>query len=162
MQDAARVSGDERIGDPRDPFQADRELGRARLAQHVVERAALDELHHEDVAAALVVLDDVEQRDDVRVADRGGGARFAQHAHAVFGVAREIGHEHLDRDVAIEPLVARAPHLAHRAFAELRDEPIRSDQIAGLGHGRIVPRYGVTTEIDGDEVTPGTATFARM
>ena len=134
------MRGDERVGDALDPAQRDLERRRAVLAQRLGQRPALDELHHEDVVA--LVRDDVEQRDDVRVADRRGGARLAQHARAALDIAGGVGRQHLERDVAIEPLVARAPDLAHRALAELRDEPVRPDEVSRLWHGAILLRLG--------------------
>ena len=101
------------------------------MRSDVGQRAALDELHHEDVAA--VVVDDVVQRDDVGVPDRRGGAGLALHPRAALDVG-ELRRQHLQRDVAIEALVARAPDLAHRALAELRDEPVGADQVARLWH----------------------------
>ena len=50
--------------------------GRRLLAQ----RAAGDQLHHQEEAAGLLA--DVVDRDDVRVVERGGGARLAQEALA--------------------------------------------------------------------------------
>ena len=152
----ARVRGDERVGDLLDPAQRGRERRRAVLAQHVGQRAALDELHHEDVVA--VVLDDVEQRDDVGVTDRRRRLRLAQHPRAPLGIVRELGRQHLERDVAIEPLVARAPDLAHRALAELRDEPVRPDQLGRFWHGRRVLRPQFSTRsllrsMDGDQAS---------
>ena len=44
-------------------------------------------------------------------------------------VLREPGGEHLDRDVAAEPRVARAPHFAHAAGAERRCDLVRSQAL---------------------------------
>jgi hypothetical protein len=132
VKDPSSVRRDQRVGDLFDPSQADGELGRALFAQHVGDGAPVDELHHEEVAA--VVLDHVVERDDVRVTDRRRGAGLAQHARAALGIGRELGGQHLERDVTLESLVLRAPHFAHRALAEQRDQPIRPDQVADVRH----------------------------
>src|SRR6185436_13718808 len=60
---------------------------------------------------------------------------FALETSQALGVARHGVGEHLDRNVAIEPGVPRAVHLAHSAFAKLRKHLIGSDARAcGEGH----------------------------
>jgi len=44
--------------------------------------------------------------------------RFAREAHHAVGIGRERVGEDLDRDLAIEPRVTRAIHLAHPSRAE--------------------------------------------
>ena len=76
--------------------------------------------------------------------------RFALEARQAIRVARERIRQDLDRDVAIEPRVARAVHLAHPARAqqrqdfELPDVRTRSDRDVGsideLGCGSSLSR----------------------
>ena len=44
----------------------------------------------------------------------------------------ELLRGNLDRDVAIQPRIARLPHFAHAAFADGRDDLIRAEFVAGL------------------------------
>ena len=47
----------------------------------------------------------------------------------------EVLRQHLDRDVALEPRVARAVDLAHAARAERRQDLVRAEALAGSeGH----------------------------
>ena len=74
--------------------------------QRPLQRRALDELHHQ------VIRPDVVELADVRMIQRRHGARFALEA---FG---ELLLGDLDGDDAVEPRVARLPHLAHAARAD--------------------------------------------
>ncbi len=78
-----------------------------------VERSPLDELHGEE-ANASVFLDGVKD-DDVRVIERGDGARFALEPREARRVGGERGGKHFDRDVATEPGVSRPIDFAHAA-----------------------------------------------
>ena len=64
------------------------------------ERAAVDELG--DEVARARVLAGVEDRDDRRVVEPGGGQRLALRARRV---AAPRGRDHLDRHGALQPLV---------------------------------------------------------
>ena len=65
---------------------------------------------------------DVVERADVRMVERRDRPRLALEALADCGFGGELRRQHLDRDVAIEPRVAGAIHLAHAAGAEQRDD----------------------------------------
>ncbi len=93
--------------DARDPFR----LQRGALTQDRGERFALNELHDDEVSA--VVLAPVEDGDDVRVGQVGGGLRLAAEALDEGPVDRELGEQHLERDGAIEFAVDGAVHQGH-------------------------------------------------
>jgi hypothetical protein len=139
VEDPAGVRRDECIADTDDPAQRGLQLRGAIFAQRLGERASLDELHHEDVVA--IVGDYVEQRDHVGVSNRGGGLGFTQLACAALQITGVFWWQHLECNVAIEALVARAPHLTHGPLAERRDEPIRPDEIARRMHRESVASY---------------------
>src|SRR5439155_27293151 len=59
---------------------------------------------------------------DVRAADLREHARFLAKPAQQLGVGGDLGLEQLDRDIGATGRVARLPHLAHRAGAELLRE----------------------------------------
>ena len=84
--------------------------------------------HHERLAVGLAV---VVERADVRMRERGGGARLALEARAV-GARRE----RLDGDAAPELLVLGEPDGAHRAAAERLEQAVAPcDQLLGHAGG---------------------------
>ncbi len=95
---------------------------------------ALDELH-DDRASARALLDAVDLR-DVRVVEGGEDLGLALEAGQAVaagpGVAREMGRQDFDGDVAIELGVAGAIDLAHRAGAEGADDFVDAKACAGL------------------------------
>ena len=88
------------------------------------EIVALDEFHHQR-ADASAVFQAIDVR-DVRMVERGEDLRFALEPGEAIGIVGEGIRQHLHRDVAIELGVARAIHLAHAAFADLRGDLIRA------------------------------------
>ena len=66
---------------------------------------------------------------------RGEHLRFALEPREAIGIVREGLGQHLDRDVAIQPRIARAIDLAHAARAEQRQDFICAETSAGReGH----------------------------
>ena len=59
---------------------------------------------------------------DVRVIERRQHLRFAREARQPLGIGGERLRQDLERDLAIEPRVARAVHLAHAACTEQRHD----------------------------------------
>ena len=55
---------------------------------------------------------------------RRQGLRFAREAHDAVGIGREEVGKDLDRDLAIEPRITGAVHLAHSAGAERADDVV--------------------------------------
>ena len=73
------------------------------------------QLHHR--VRRLTLAADVVDRQDVGVAERRDDAGFALEARERLRVVGETLGEHLDRDVALQPRVPGAIHLAHSAGA---------------------------------------------
>ena len=124
VDDPARVCVRERVA----KREADRDhvtVRQGALVLQVGERAPADELRDE-VERALVRLRLVD-RDDRRVAEPRGGARFASHPGRE--AARRRGEalgclDALDGDLAVETLVVREPHDPESARAERFDQPV--------------------------------------
>src|SRR5689334_3686274 len=94
------------------------------------ERLALEILHDEIVNGAVSVRGraDVVDGADVRMIEGRDDARFALEPLAKLQVGRQLRGENLQRDVAIEPHVARPIDLTHSPFANpgldfVRPEP---------------------------------------
>jgi hypothetical protein len=98
--------------------------------QAIPERLAFHERHHvEEEAGGLA---GVVQRQDVRVLEVGGGLDLGQEALAADD-GRELGLEHLYRDLPVVPQVSREIDLGHATFAEL---PL---DVIATGQGRVQP-----------------------
>ena len=75
------------------------------------------------------------QRADVQVVQRGDGARLTFESLPPLRVAGEIWRQHLERNGAIEPRIARPVDLAHSPRASERDDLVRAEASAGRqGH----------------------------
>ncbi len=75
---------------------------------------------------------------DVGVAKCGEGARLTPEALAVFCV-EQMGTHKLDGDLAFQPSVARAKHLAHAALAD-RLQNLVGAQPSADPYGHVTPR----------------------
>jgi hypothetical protein len=127
MDDAAAVGPGQRVRD------------RGGDSQHLAERHSLPRYEpvqalaghvlHDDEIAAFRGLDLVD-RDDVRMVEGGGGAGFLDEAAPAGLVGEPIGGEHLDRNLAAEPGVARAVDLAHPTRAEAREDLVHAETMA--------------------------------
>ena len=120
MNDSGGVRGGERVGQRNRCLQQDRELERA-LAQPLLERFALEELH-DDERLLLRGFADVVDGADVRVVQRGDRPCFTLKPLACQVGAGEPRRQHLDGDLAVEARVARAIDLAHAAGADGGDD----------------------------------------
>ena len=69
-------------------------------------------------------------RSDVRMIERGQGARLAAEPRQPIGILRAERRQDLDRDVASELRVAGAIHLAHAARADRRVNPVGAERPA--------------------------------
>ncbi len=135
MDDSLPVRGVEGLGDLRAILQHLRQRQRA-TGQRVGQRFAVDQLHHQVVAALLLA--DVEQRADVGMAQRGDRLRLAPEAGEQRGVGGEVGRQHLDRHLAVEARVPGAVDLAHSAGADRRGDLVRTEPGAGIKcHGTV-------------------------
>ena len=118
--------------------EAARDLGRVvdRLARRQrravdprAERLAFEQLG-DDVGSAVVAADVVD-REDVRMIEHPGRARFLLEASKPIGIVSERAGEDFDRDVAREARVLRPIDLAHPAGTD-RTQRLRTDQDARL------------------------------
>ena len=62
---------------------------------------------------------------------RGRGARLLFEAAQTVGVGGEGRGQHFDGDIASEPRIARAIHLAHPAGSDEGDDLVRAETCAG-------------------------------
>ena len=81
-----------------------------------------------------VLLEEVVDRDDVRVAQRARDPRLADEALRERRVAGQERRELLQRDVAPEAGLAREVHDGHPAPPDLLDDPVRTDLLRRHGH----------------------------
>ena len=95
---------------------APRRSARAAARSDRASVGAVDQLHHERTAPAVLL--EAVDLGDVRMIQRREQLRLALEARQPFGIAREQIRQHFDRDVAIEPRVGRAIDLALTARAE--------------------------------------------
>ena len=101
-------------------------LGRiecAAIVNALRQRVAVDERHHEEDEAVLLV--DAVDRDDARVRELRRRLRLAKESRTDLGAERELGRQELDRDRALETAILRAIHDPHAAAADLPIELIR-------------------------------------
>jgi len=88
-------------------------LRRQGSAEFFAEQFALEELRDDE--GASFVRSDVVDDEDVGVIELGGGTGFLLEAQEALGILCEAGVNDLDGDVASEPGVPCAVHLAHAA-----------------------------------------------
>ena len=104
------------------------------LPETILERFALEQLHHQEVR--LVLATDVEERADVRVREPGDRPRLPLESLACFGRRGPVRGQDLHRDRAIEAGVARLVDLAHAARSERREDLVRPEaRTGGQAHG---------------------------
>jgi hypothetical protein len=128
VNDALPVRRFQRLGDLlRDRQRFCERHGPARDALRQV--LPLNELHHEGAHPAGF-FEAVNVR-DIGMVQRRESLRFACEARQPIGIGGEGVGQHLQCDVAIEPGVARAEHLAHAAFAKLGDDIVDPQTGAG-------------------------------
>jgi hypothetical protein len=94
------------------------------LPDEIGERAPVDIFHHD--ARTTVVLEEVEERRDVLMMERGVQPGLVFESLQEFRTV-VFSRERLDRDDSIEPGVDRAVDLAHPAGAEEIHQPISAD-----------------------------------
>ena len=100
--------------------EGDRARGSERVAlrQELPQVGALHVAHGEE--ERTVFLSRLEDGDDVRVVEGGGHPRLPEEALAEAGVLRELGRDHLERDLAPEGEFLRAVDRAHAAAPDER------------------------------------------
>jgi hypothetical protein len=90
---------------------------------------SLDQLH-DDVGLAVRSLTVVVERGDVRVRERGDGARLAQEARVIEVVRGGRGVRNFKRDAATETRVFGKIDCAHAALAKLRENAVVGNGLA--------------------------------
>jgi hypothetical protein len=105
------------------------------LTLHRIERRARDVLHHQEQVVRLLAAVVVEL-DDVRVLERGDGARLESEAllHVLVGGRSS---EHLDRDLPADLRIDREVHLPHRSLTE---QALHFVAIDSQRHQNVCPR----------------------
>ena len=83
------------------------------------QRRTLDQFHYK------IIRPDVVERADVGMVQGSDRLRFALEAIG------KLPGGNLDRDIAIQPWIARFPYLAHAALADGTDEFVRTEFCAG-------------------------------
>jgi len=116
----------------------------APVIQALAERLPLQQLA-DDVGGALVVADVVDG-EDARVAEAAGRARLVGETAEPVGVGVEVGRQDLQGDVASQAIVAHAVDLAHTAGAERTDDLVGTD--AGAGGERHRPTLAKVRRLD--------------
>ena len=99
---------------------------RAVAADPLLQRFALDVL--EDDVGVAAVLAGVDHRDHVGVGELGHRARLLAEALELVGLLGHLAVHHLDRDLAVERLVARQVDGRHAAAAQLRLQPVAAGE----------------------------------
>lgn len=123
MNDAARVRRVQRLGE-RDRVIDERQDRERTGRQHLVQRRAREQLHHE--IGTPVGRADIEERADVRVIEGRNGAPLALEPRE--GVRRlRRRRENLDRNLAAQSRVGPSIDLAHAAFAKLLNDAVRAE-----------------------------------
>ena len=96
-------------------------------AKPLLQRLALVQ-GHGDERTPVVGLADLVDRADVRVDQRGGGARLYKEALTGTRLVGHVRREELERDVAIEPLVVRTVHGPHAAAPDERQHAVAAER----------------------------------
>ena len=142
MHDAALVRGGHAAGRLRGDIERD-PVGQRAPQERRAERLAFEELRH-DVGPALVD-PHVEHRQDVGMAEGGGGQGFLFEAQHAAGVARQFRRQHLEGDVPLQAQVVGAVDHAHPAGADHGDDLVRAEARSRCqGQVVIIPTGGRT------------------
>ena len=102
------------------------------------ERLALEMLHDEKIGLAIAA--DVVQRADVRVTQRRDRPRLTLEAFAPVRIGRYPRRQDLDRDGSIQTSVACLVHLPHSAYADGREDLVRTQPRACAELQRVLSR----------------------
>ncbi len=134
VHEAVLVCERERIGDLQRELDRPARRQRAGPLDELLEILAVDVL--EDDVLLPAVLPAVDHGDDVRVGELGDGAGLPPEALDVLLVVGVVLMQHLECDVALEQLVARAVDARHAAGPhELLELVALGDQLTGHGAG---------------------------
>src|SRR6266508_3323714 len=114
---ALAVSIIERSRDRPDDPDRIAELERAALLEDQMQRAAAQILHRD--IAQPILLANIEDRDDIGVAQVGRGDRLTLEAPRELRIDRQLRRQHLERDDALELRIERSIHPRHAAAPDL-------------------------------------------
>ena len=110
--------------------QLQQQIHRQRLAPDtMLERLPFEMLHHNEVPAVL--LPDLVNRADVRMIQRGSGARLPLKSLQRIGIARQFLGQKLQGDVAAEARVLSLVDDSHSAATEFLDDFVVGNDLAG-------------------------------
>src|SRR5229473_2724186 len=90
----------------------------------VLQVAAIDQFHDDERRTRFGVLAHVEDGEDVRVAEAGGGARLTPKPLEEFRVFGKLRVKQLDGDGSVEQRVFGLPDRAHATAGNLANQPI--------------------------------------
>jgi len=141
MDDADAVRQLERAAERRDDAAdvLDRHLsGRS---QFVLEAASIEQLHDQERMAVRLDVE-VENRDDVGMAEPRRGPALTHEAFAGSGYARQaVAEDDLDRDLVAEQRPPCPIHRSHPAFGERSEDFVAAvEDLPGREHGPIQPQ----------------------
>ena len=140
MDDALAVRLLERLGDLLGDLERLVDGDRA-AREALLEVLAFDQLEGQE-RLPVGLLEPVDGG-DVRVVERGEQVRLALEAREPVFVPRQLGRQHLDRDLAAEVAVGRSIDLAHAAGAERGRDPVVRQRLADQGDLRGLAARGV-------------------
>ena len=124
MDDVLAVSAVQRVRDL--PTEAqDVACFQRTFRQSIVERLTIHELHDDE--DPVVVFPDIEECADMRMVERGDGARFDLESVTSVGPPVRLRRKHLHGDDAIEACVARLVDLPHPPGANQRQDFVRAE-----------------------------------
>jgi hypothetical protein len=99
----------------------------------VLEGLALEQFHGDEGLA--VVLVDLVNRADIRMVERGGGARFALKPLQCLGITGQFWGQEFQRDAASQLAVFSPEDHPHAATAEFFENAVMGDGLAGERRG---------------------------
>ena len=114
MHDAVRVGGPRAAGCLLDELE--HTLGQERLADEIRQRTPGHVLH--DEVGALLELTEIQDRDDVRVVERGDALGLGEETDEELRVLGELRGEELDGHRTVEADVTGTPHFGHAPASE--------------------------------------------
>ena len=98
-------------------------------SERLAQRRSLEQLR--DDVRLIVVGADVVHGEDVGVVQDRGRTGFLLEAAQSNGIAGPQRRQHLDRDIAVEPRIARPVDVPHASGAEGREDLVRTEAASG-------------------------------
>jgi hypothetical protein len=136
MHDPRGVRCSERAGDLTHDAQRVHLRQRTEPVEALLERFAVEHLHH-DVGAAIRCDPEVEHLHDARIRDRRGRTRLVEEAVDVGTFRRQHREQDLDRGLPADQRVLGAIDRTHTARPDEADDPVRADAVPVAHAGRV-------------------------